>query len=56
MALLDDTLIQGDSKVPKYQQVIELIKSDIEQGIFKRVSESLLLMRLAKIFIYPGTL
>ena len=36
MALLDDTLIQGDSKVPKYQQVIDLIKSDIEQGIFKR--------------------
>lgn len=36
MALLDESLIHGDSKVPKYQQIINLIKSDIEQGIFKR--------------------
>ncbi|MEQ9441694.1 MAG: GntR family transcriptional regulator [Cyclobacteriaceae bacterium] len=36
MALLDDSCIHGDSKIPKYQQVIDLIKSDIEQGIFKR--------------------
>jgi len=36
MALPDESLIFGDSRIPKYQQVINLIKSDIEQGIFKK--------------------
>ncbi len=33
--MLVNPFIQEESKVPKYQQVINLIKSDIEQGIFK---------------------
>lgn len=36
MALPNESLIFGDSRIPKYQQVINLIKSDIEQGIFKK--------------------
>lgn len=36
--MLDNPFIQEESKVPKYQQVINLIKADIEQGIFKKGS------------------
>ncbi|WKN44542.1 GntR family transcriptional regulator [Tunicatimonas pelagia] len=32
----DESIIFGDSRIPKYQQVINLIKSDIELGIFKQ--------------------
>ena len=32
----DESLIFGDSRIPKYRQVINLIKSDIEHGIFKQ--------------------
>lgn len=38
MAIVENPFIHEESKVPKYQQVINLIKSDIEQGIFKRGS------------------
>ncbi len=38
MAILDNPFIQEDSKIPKYQQVINLIKSDIEKGIFTKGS------------------
>lgn len=34
--MLDNPFIQEESKTPKYQQVINLIKSDIEQGIFRK--------------------
>ncbi|MDF9798713.1 DNA-binding transcriptional regulator YhcF (GntR family) [Catalinimonas alkaloidigena] len=36
MATINFTQIQEDSHTPKYEQVMNLIKSDIENGIFKR--------------------
>lgn len=36
MAMINFTQIQEDSRIPKYEQVMNLIKSDIENGIFKR--------------------
>lgn len=34
--MLDNPFIHEDSKVPKYQQVVNLIKSDIEKGVFHK--------------------
>lgn len=36
MTMINFTQIQEDSHTPKYEQVMNLIKSDIENGIFKR--------------------
>ena len=36
MSSSGESIIFGDSRIPKYQQVINLIKSDIELGIFKQ--------------------
>lgn len=36
MASINFTQIEENSRIPKYQQIINLVKSDIENGIFKK--------------------